>query len=182
MTLTGVFFADLLTPMGVAVWIIYLVPVVLTYFVWRPVAPVAPAALATVLMLIGFILSPPGVEPLIARINRGLGVLTVWVMALVGWQFIRNKLAVRRQDRPQSGQTGLSAAMRGDLRLDQVGEHLLRFLAEYLNAPACAPSSRSKATAFAASPATPWYRGPTLPRSLARARGCSVSPSTTTAC
>ena len=131
-----VFLADIYTPLGVAVWVFYLVPVVITLFVWHTWVPLAVSLLVTSLMVVGFALSPPGFSPEIARINRGFGVATVWIMAIVGYYFIRNKLTVRRQTWLQLGQTTLSEIVGGEQRLDQLGENVLRFLAEYVDAHA----------------------------------------------
>ncbi len=128
------FVADLFLPLGIAVWVIYLLPVALAYFAWRPPLPLIIAAIATVLVLLGYMFGPPGMEPDIARINRGFGVITVWIVAGTGFFFIRNKLAVRRQEWLQTAQVGLSQAMSGEQRLDQLGENILRFLGEYLEA------------------------------------------------
>lgn len=50
----AVFVSDLLTPLGVAVWVIYLGPVVLSFFLWQPAAPLLLAAIATSLATFGF--------------------------------------------------------------------------------------------------------------------------------
>ena len=75
-------------------------------------------------------------SPEIARTNRGFGVATVIIIAIVGFFFIRNKIVVRRQNWLQSGQTELSEVIGGEQRLEQLGENVLRFLAEYVDAHA----------------------------------------------
>ena len=57
-------------------------------------------------------------------------------MAVVGYFFIRNKRTVRRQNWLQSGQTELSEVLGGEQRLEQLGENVLQFLAEYVDAQA----------------------------------------------
>ena len=39
------FVADLMVPLGVAVWVIYLLPIALAYLAWRPQLPLGLAAL-----------------------------------------------------------------------------------------------------------------------------------------
>jgi CheY-like chemotaxis protein len=134
--LTAVFAADLYTPLGLAVWVFYLIPVVLTLFVWRPWAPPVVALLVTAFMVVGFFFSAPGISPEIARTNRGFGIVTVILMAIVGYFFIRNKIVVRRQNWLQTGQTELSEIIGGEQRVEQIGENVLRFLAEYVDAHA----------------------------------------------
>jgi len=134
LAMTAVFFADLFTPLGIAVWVIYLLPFVISLYVWRPKVPLAVAVLATILMGIGYFLSPPAAGTWMARINRGFGIVTIWVVAGIGYQFIRNKLLVQRQSWLQSGQTQLSERMGGDQQLPRLGENVLRFLSEYVDA------------------------------------------------
>jgi len=130
------FVADLMTPLGIAVWVIYLLPIVLAYLTWRSEVPVILAVLATVFMVVGYVLSPSGVGGQIAIFNRGFGVFSACVMGIVGYFFIRNKVAIRQQEWLQTGEVGLNQAISGELGLDQLGEKVLRFLAEYLNATA----------------------------------------------
>jgi signal transduction histidine kinase/CheY-like chemotaxis protein len=130
------FFADLFMPLGTAVWVIYLLPIVLAYLVSRPLVPPGIAAIATVLVVLGFVLAPPGVDPDIAQVNRALGLATAWVMGLTGYFFIKNKLAVRTEEWLQAGQVGLADITRGEQRLDELGDNILRFLATYLDARA----------------------------------------------
>src|SRR5215813_8100699 len=133
-----VFIIDLYTPLGIAVWVIYFVPLTLSFFTWRPMIPVALAVLASIMMAIDFAIDPNpiGISPNLAGINRGFDILTVWIVAGAGHLFIRSKLAVRREEWLQAGQVGLTEKMSGELRLEQLGENVLRFLAEYLDAQA----------------------------------------------
>jgi signal transduction histidine kinase/DNA-binding response OmpR family regulator len=133
-----VFVIDLYTPLGIAVWVIYFVPLTLSFFTWRPLIPVALAVLASILMAIDFAIdpNPVGISPKLAGINRGFDILTVWIVAGAGHLFIRSKLAVRKEEWLQAGQVGLTEKMSGELRLEQLGENVLRFLAEYLDAQA----------------------------------------------
>lgn len=121
------FLVDLFVPLGIAVGVIYLVPTALAYLVWRPHVPLALAGGATILTLMGLVFSSPGVDPEVARINRGFGVLTVWITAITAYFFIRNKLAVRKQEWSQAGQVSLAQNMGCELRLDQLGENILHF-------------------------------------------------------
>ena len=132
--MAGPFVADLLVPLGVAVWVSYLLPIVLTYLGWRPQLPVILAAVVTLFMVVGYTLSPLGVDADVALINRGFGVLTAWIMGGAGYFFVRNKIAVQEQEWMQAGEVGLSQTMGGELNLTSLGENILKFLAEYLGA------------------------------------------------
>lgn len=128
-------FVDLFTILGIAVWVFYLLPVTLTYLTWRPVAPMAVAVAVTLFTIIGFVMSPAGGDPTRAIMNRSFGIATTWMLAALGYQFIRNKLTVRKQEWIQSVQTLLSERMAGEARTDQFGSQILRTLAESLEAP-----------------------------------------------
>ncbi len=134
--LGATFFADLVLPLGTAVWVVYLLPVALAYLASRPLVPPLLALVATALMIVGYHFAPAGVELDVARINRGFGVVTAWVIGATGFLYVRTKLAVQTQDWLQAGQVGLSRRMGGDQALGQLGENVLRFLAEYLGAQA----------------------------------------------
>jgi CheY-like chemotaxis protein/signal transduction histidine kinase len=135
-SLAAIFLADIFTPLGTAVWVFYLISVKLALYGWRPIVPVIVAFLATILIVIAYFLSPPGVKIHIAILNRVIVVATLWAATGIGYLFIRNKLIVRRQEWLQSGQTQLSKKMGGDQQLPELGENVLRFLSEYLDAHA----------------------------------------------
>jgi signal transduction histidine kinase/DNA-binding response OmpR family regulator len=131
-----VFAIDLSVPLGTAVWVIYLVPTVLAYLALRPRVPMLIAAIVTVLVIVGFVVTPVGIDPEVARLNRTMGVATVWVLALTGYFFIRNRVAVRAQGWLQSGHVQLGGHMGGELELADLGGEVIAFLAKYLGAEA----------------------------------------------
>jgi CheY-like chemotaxis protein len=132
----GVFVADFYTPLGIAVWVLYLVPLIFTMFLWRPGLPLGLALTGAGLLLLGLLISPPGMGKAVAVINRSFGIVTLCVVGFVGHAFVKNKLAVRRQQWIQSAQTGLSQRMAGEQNLTELSDNVLRFLAEYLEAQA----------------------------------------------
>ncbi len=138
LSMAAVFVTDLSTPLGIAVWALYLVPVVLSYLTWHPSSPVGVAAAVTVLTVIGYFLSPIGADPGFSGINRSIGIATAWALAVFGFQFIRNKLAVREQEWIQSAQTLLSERMIGEQDLRSLGENVLHCMAGCLGAQAAA--------------------------------------------
>ncbi|MBD0305794.1 MAG: PAS domain S-box protein [Nitrospiraceae bacterium] len=80
-----IFGVDLVTPLGIAEWILYILPV--WYASRLPggshrLLPLA-VLLATVLTGLGFFLSPPSIAPWIAAANRAMGVVFLWGFALV---------------------------------------------------------------------------------------------------
>ena len=103
-----VFISDLLSSLGITVWVFYLLPLVFSYLAWRPLVPAYTATATTLLILVGFFLSSrssPGIDLFIAAQNRAFEVAASWALAALGYQFIRNKLAVRKQEWLHSGQT-----------------------------------------------------------------------------
>ena len=60
----------------------------------------------------------------------------VVLSVIITWLISRASAQRREQDWLQAGQAGLSAAMMGDQRLEQVGRNALTYLAEYCNAHA----------------------------------------------
>ncbi|WHO37393.1 response regulator [Sphingobium sp. AP49] len=130
------FGADLIFPLGTAVWVAYLLPVVLAYQGRRPQLPLIIAAVATLLTCFGFYLAPTGVDPAVALVNRVLGIAIYWILAAIGLLFIRNKLAIAREEWLQAGQVGLAEAVSGEQSLEDLATSALTFLAEYLKAQA----------------------------------------------
>ena len=76
-----VFTLDLMSPLGIAVWTLYVLPLGLTR--WSTLQPLTfmVAGACTVLIVLGYLYSPPGVSQDFAISNRILGVLMVWITA-----------------------------------------------------------------------------------------------------
>lgn len=77
-----VFVLDVMTPLGIAIWALYVLPLGLTR--WSPLGPLTfiVAGASTVLIALGYLSSPAGASPDVAISNRILGVLMVWVTAV----------------------------------------------------------------------------------------------------
>ncbi len=130
--------ADFFTPLGVAVWIFHLVPVTMSLLLKSPRIPMLIAAVCTVLMTFTLATDAAGVSREVAVVNRVFGIVTIWVMALVGTFFIKNKGLVQRQQWIQSGRTGLGMVMSGEQATEKFGENTIRFICEILDAQAAA--------------------------------------------
>ena len=79
----GVFVIDLLTPLGISAWVLYLIPVLLTFWIASLKAPVVVASICSVLIIAGFVWSPAGAPPDIVLLNRILGIMGLGVTALL---------------------------------------------------------------------------------------------------
>ena len=77
--LLACFVLDLITPLGVAVWVFYLVPLGLSSRMpWRW-TPVVVAGISTILIGVGVFLSPEGVAIRVAITNRMFCIALLWV-------------------------------------------------------------------------------------------------------
>ncbi len=130
----GIFVTEFFTELGVAVWVFYVIPVTASLAMWRPYHPPLLAGIVSVLIMIGFLVSPEGGEAARAQLNRSFGILTLWLMAGVGYFYIRNRIQVHRQTWLQQGRTTLSSLMTGDLRPQMLCERILQFYAKSLDA------------------------------------------------
>ena len=79
----SVFVLDLLIPLGVVVVVAYVGVVLFSVLLQQRHATMTVAIACTGLTLLGVSLSPPGGEPWKVLANRSLGVLTIWITAVV---------------------------------------------------------------------------------------------------
>ena len=79
----GTFVVDVLTPVGIAVSILYVIPMLLTLFTSRERDPIYFCGLATSLLWVALFLKPPGSPILYGAFNRTLGTTALWIIALV---------------------------------------------------------------------------------------------------
>ena len=128
------FVADLVFPLGTAIWVVYLLAIALSFFSTQPALPVLLAGVSTVLIVIGYFLAPLGVSLELAQINRTLCVITAWILGGTGWIAIRGKLVVQRQEWLQRAEVGLSARVAGEQSVEALAENIVRFLCEYMGA------------------------------------------------
>lgn len=81
--LAGVFLVDLVTPLDMASWVVYLlVPAIASLWLSRG-QTIALTVIDTVLMFVGHRFSPPGVGPTIAYLNRFIGVIVLWAVVAI---------------------------------------------------------------------------------------------------
>lgn len=124
--------ADRLTPVGLAIFVTYMVPLALSFYTWRPTTPFYVAVISALLMFVDLYLDQDMTG--IGLVRRFIGTLTLLVVATIGYQFIRTRLGVRREVWLQEGQSRLSASLVGDYRLQELGDKVLGFLSGYLDA------------------------------------------------
>ncbi|MEO8340271.1 MAG: PAS domain S-box protein [Nitrospirota bacterium] len=94
-----VFVVDMLTPLGITVWVGYLLPI---WYVSRlslqGIVLTSVTLTCTALIVVGYLLSPPGVSPLISVSNRMVGAVFLWTMTLV---LLRSQAADKRVELAQ---------------------------------------------------------------------------------
>lgn len=90
------FGADLIFPIGVAVWLLYLPAVWSCLWVrGRHMAPVI-AALSSVLLVAGYFFSPWSLVPYVVAVaNRGMAIVVFWISAVLVTRARRNNVALR---------------------------------------------------------------------------------------
>jgi len=82
----GDFLVDLITPLGITDWVWYVIPLFFSLYVGSRSLPYVLAAVLSLLLLAGYFLSPPGVDPGLAVIGRLVGAGVLWLMALMIWR------------------------------------------------------------------------------------------------
>ena len=131
-----IFVADYFTPYSVGIFMMYMVPMALSFFLLRERYPIILAGVVTVLIAIGYFTSLTGLESELSEVRRGIAVLILWILAGIGFQFVRIRLAVRRETWLQRGQTELSVKLVGELNPKSLAKGVVEYLAEYLGAQA----------------------------------------------
>jgi hypothetical protein len=83
-------------PRGVAIDVLYIVPVLVSFRAQGKKQTLVVAAVCSLLVVMGYFISPPGVELWKAVFNRGLAITAVWITTILG---LRNKeTAARREE------------------------------------------------------------------------------------
>ncbi|PWT73919.1 MAG: hypothetical protein C5B60_07545 [Chloroflexi bacterium] len=75
-----VFVLDLLTPLGVVTWTLYVIPLGLASWcsMWS-LLPIT-TGVCSVLLILGYFYSPPGIPYEYVAINRSLGIVMLWAV------------------------------------------------------------------------------------------------------
>ncbi|MGA7439571.1 MAG: response regulator [Luteibacter sp.] len=125
---------DAITPLGFSVWVFYFLAVGMMVFQSRRDMPFVVAFLATVLIAIGYKLSPPSIAEGSSVINRSIGAASFWVIAALVSQALRARMAAERMLWLQEGQNAVSHALRGEQTPEEIGSHAVRALCRRLEA------------------------------------------------
>jgi len=80
-----IFLLDRLTPAGIAVPVLYVLPVLMASLTMSLEWSLLSAVVATALTYVGYYLSPPGANMDDATINRLIASVLIWACVLLGW-------------------------------------------------------------------------------------------------
>jgi len=94
--LAAVFFIDVRTGLGFTPWLLYVLPLGLTYWMSWLYAPLVIAAVCILLMFVGYGLSPPLVAAPIALTNRLFGTVTFLVLGalILAYRLLGRRLSL----------------------------------------------------------------------------------------
>ncbi|MFM0517016.1 MULTISPECIES: response regulator [Caballeronia] len=136
LSLAVVFSIDVLTPMRVAIWIFYVLPVVLCVWADRPSVPIVTAGASAVLMIAGYALAAadPNTSRDVLQINRAMGIVVLLALAAVAHLYIKSRLAVQRTTWLQQGIVQLGVKLRGEQSPASIGVSILRSIIPYVEA------------------------------------------------
>jgi signal transduction histidine kinase/CheY-like chemotaxis protein len=136
LTVAAVFVLDIQSRIGVATWILYIIPLVLCFRVAQPWLPMVVAGLCTILVIADWYVSPPGISGQIAQINRGLGLLVMWGAAFMARHVIILRQRLHREDWLRTTRSRVAEAVVGEYSLTRLAERVLNVLIEHLDAQA----------------------------------------------
>jgi hypothetical protein len=120
--LASIFFVGVQMALGFTPWLLYVIPLGRTYWIFHLYAPAVVATLCTLLMFVGYDLSPPLVAEHVALTNRTFGAITFGPLAflivaskLLGQRLSRltDQLRMKRMERTQDLSRAVSALRAG---------------------------------------------------------------------
>ncbi len=93
--LAAIFFIDVRTGLGFIPWLLYVIPLGLTYWIVYLYAPLFVAAACVLLVFVGYVLSPPLMPASIAFTNRLFGTITFLTLGglIVGYKLLAQRLS-----------------------------------------------------------------------------------------
>ncbi len=133
----AVFIFDLYVRLGTAVWLIYIIPLALSFLTTMSWVPMATAVVTGLAMAAAFFLDgQAGIDPRIAAVNRTMAGLVYLVLGNMGRTLIRNRKDLAREAWIREGEVEISQVVQGDPSAVQLGESALAMLAERVGARA----------------------------------------------
>jgi PAS domain S-box-containing protein len=91
----AVFTVDVMTPVGVEIWVLYLPVILAPVLINNARHIVLASATCSVFLILGEFLSWTGAEPKWSdALNRGMGLVAIWLMALAGRTIVKRSLQI----------------------------------------------------------------------------------------
>lgn len=98
LVIIGVYLLDTITPLGEPVWLLYFIPLVLSYWSSRYYAIPAVCFVTLLFLVGGFVVSPQGIAINLAIVNRFTFFLVFISVAILLWLRRRGDIGVRNLD------------------------------------------------------------------------------------
>jgi CheY-like chemotaxis protein/signal transduction histidine kinase len=150
LTVGAVFLLDTQTRIGIATWLLYLVPLVLCFLGSVAFLPLVVGGVATVLIGLDWFLSPPAsdLDKTIALFNRGMGLVVTWVIAMLAYVSLTTRNRLRHEEWLRGARGRIADFVAGEQSISRMGERVLEFLLEYTKAQAGAMYAASAGGAY----------------------------------
>jgi CheY-like chemotaxis protein/signal transduction histidine kinase len=146
--LVAVIVADLLSPLGLAVWVFYMVPLGVCLFASSPLLPLQVAVIITACVAL-LVVKPFGGEALVARWlalgNRTMYVVMLWPVAFMIQRLITARGVAHKEEWLKGTQASLVSSLQGELAVEEVARRALGGLIDALELPVGALYLRSGA-------------------------------------
>ncbi len=139
LALGAVFLIDIRTRIGVATWLLYLVPLVLCFLGRLAILPFVVAILATALIVLDWFLSPAAgglMDINIALFNRGMGLFVTWVVATLAYVSLSTRERLRHEEWLRTARGQLADFVVGEQSIPRMSERVVEFLLTYSGAQA----------------------------------------------
>jgi len=122
---------ELVIPLGYAVWLLYFMAVGVTVFQRRAWLPIAIAALACVLLVIGYNVAPASNNSAFSFVNRSVGGACFLMMGFIVMQAIRARREAEHALWLQEGENAVAVGLQGDQSPASLAETALGVLCHY---------------------------------------------------
>jgi K+-sensing histidine kinase KdpD len=134
----AIFISDLLMPVSLGVWFLYVIPLALTALGHDSDVPLYAAAGTTLLIAITLIMdarTASGTALAVAEFNRGCGVVVIWTLALLVRSVVSTRLRMEADRWLRAQESQLLSHFQGDLTLADIAQRTLDLLADAVRAP-----------------------------------------------
>jgi signal transduction histidine kinase/DNA-binding response OmpR family regulator len=134
----AVIIADLITPLGLAVWVFYALPLGACLFTRMPMLPLFVTGVATISTALLLVFDPFGgaavVESWVGLTNRSMYIATLWPVAVMVRQLMLAREATDREAWLRKTQATLLESLQGDLSVVEVAKRALEGSVDALGA------------------------------------------------